>query len=401
MHETQQPENRDREDTHQPQAHFKMATQVAPKPPSKILIGGLMGVVVMLLLWAVASDHSSPTPHTTDTTHAIDHNPEILQQNEAKLRQWQVEAASMNANADASSTLFAHSADKALQARFNAPTQVYAAMPNNVNSTSSTPSASNTLADNNSFAQFANAQANAVAVVTGTRLSHPEYTIADGEFIQAVLETAMNSDLPGMVRAVITQPVYSFEGEHVLIPAGSRLVGHYTSTPTNGAATTRIFVVWNRVLTPDGISIMINSPGTDALGTAGMGADAIETHVWQQFGSASLLSILGATSANLGVSSETQANSANAYQQSIANAFQQSAQTSLGQNDSIQPTLHVNQGDAVTVFVANDIDLYAVVHRDRDGDEDNTNNLNSAPSPSMPSAPSALSTPHTDGVVFP
>ena len=107
------------------------------------------------------------------------------------------------------------------------------------------------------------------------------------------------------------------------------------------------------------------------------------------------LSLLGATSANLGVSSDTQANSANVYQQSIANAFQQSAQNSLGQQTSIQPTLHINQGDAVTVFVTNDIDLYAVLHSNRhNADEDNSDNPRSAPSPS-PSAP------HTDGVVFP
>ena len=179
--------------------------------------------------------------------------------------------------------------------------------------------------------------------------------------MHATLETAINSDLPGTVRAVITSPVYAYTGDAPIIPAGSRLIGQYASISSNGAASARVFVIWNRVITPNGISIMINSPDSDSLGRSGAAADSVDSHFFKTFGTAILLSVMSASAANSGVSSADQPNSADAYRQSIANSFQQSAQTSLNKNLDIKPTLHVYQGDSINVFVAHDLDLYNVL----------------------------------------
>jgi type IV secretory pathway VirB10-like protein len=186
-------------------------------------------------------------------------------------------------------------------------------------------------------------------------LSHPESTIAQGEWISAVLETSINSELPGMVRAQVTEPVYSYQGQHVLIPRGSRLVGQYLSARGNGGASKRVFILWNRVLTPSGSFFNLDSPGVDDLGRSGMNADEVESHFLQIFGQATLLSIIGGGVSMAGVSDNEQPNSRDQWRQSIGENFQNSAAQSLSTTRDISPTLHVRQGALVKVFVAKDL----------------------------------------------
>ena len=131
------------------------------------------------------------------------------------------------------------------------------------------------------------------------RLKHPDTLLAQDTLIHAVLETAIHSDLPGYLRAIVSEPVYAEDGSQVLIPAGSRLIGQYKSGMLNGQS--RIFAVWTRVIEPNGISLQLGSPSVGNLGEAGVGADSIDRHFWQMFGTATLLSILGAGASNIGV----------------------------------------------------------------------------------------------------
>src|SRR5690606_9960025 len=101
----------------------------------------------------------------------------------------------------------------------------------------------------------------------------------------------------------------------------------------------RIFIVWTRLITPQN-SLPLSSPGIDALGAAGMRADHIDRHFWQMFGSASLLSLIGAGSSHIGVHSNDQSNSASAYRQAIAQSFSQSANSTLKES-ILPPTLHI------------------------------------------------------------
>lgn len=181
------------------------------------------------------------------------------------------------------------------------------------------------------------------------------YLVAEGALIHGVLETAVNSDLPGFLRAIVAKPVYSENGVRVLIPEGSRLIGQYKSGLLQGQS--RVFVVWTRLILPNGISIKIASEGADNLGVAGMGADSINRHFWARFGEAILLSIIGAGAENIGVSSGDQYNAAQAYRVAVADSLTKSANQSLKQNGSIAPTLRINQGKPIIVFVAHDLDF--------------------------------------------
>ncbi|TAK74289.1 MAG: TrbI/VirB10 family protein [Gammaproteobacteria bacterium] len=194
---------------------------------------------------------------------------------------------------------------------------------------------------------------------TATRMEHPETTLAQGTMITATLEARIASDLPGMIRAVTSEDIYSEDGSLVLLPKGSRLIGQYTNAISQGQQ--RVFVIWQRVIRPDHISIQINSPGTDTLGGAGIGADSIDHHFIEQFGNASLLSIIGAGAANIGVDAQDQFNSASAYREALADSFAQTAQNTLRSRGVINPTLYINQGKPISVFVARDLDFYSAL----------------------------------------
>lgn len=215
----------------------------------------------------------------------------------------------------------------------------------------------NTLTNNNANAQFVNQQDDIVSV-SAKRLPHPGLTVPAGELIPATLETAINSELPGMARAITTRDVYSLEGSNLLIPRGSTLVGQFNANVVQGQS--RMLIVWNRVQLANGVIVSLNSPGTDTLGRAGQGADYVDRHFMERFGSAALLSMIGAYVANAGVNGQDQYNSQSQYRMAIAESFQQSAGQALEQDMMIKPTLQINQGTRINVFVAHDLDFHSV-----------------------------------------
>jgi type IV secretory pathway VirB10-like protein len=113
-----------------------------------------------------------------------------------------------------------------------------------------------------------------------------------GTVIAASLVTGLNSDLPGFVIAQVTEHVYdTVSGRFLLIPQGSRLVGKYDSIVAFGQE--RALVVWQRIILPDGSSIVIdNLPATDTGGYAGL-ADQVDLHTWKMLKGVALATVLG------------------------------------------------------------------------------------------------------------
>ncbi len=176
-------------------------------------------------------------------------------------------------------------------------------------------------------------------------------TVVEGAIIPAVLETALNSDLPGYVRAVVSRDVRSFDGTQVLIPHGSRLIGQYKSGIALGQS--RAFVIWTRLIRPDGATIELSSPATDALGRGGVDG-SVDRHFLQRFGGAMLLTLL-----NLGVNSATAANDT-AIVIASTRAGGDAASVALTKDQDIAPTVTVPPGAPVRVFVSQDLDFSAV-----------------------------------------
>ena len=183
------------------------------------------------------------------------------------------------------------------------------------------------------------------------------YMITEGTVIAGVLETAINSDLPGMVRAVNSHDVYSHDGSQLLIPKGSRLVGRYQSEIRRGQV--RIFIIWTRLIRADGLSVMINSPGTDPLGRAGLTGD-VDTHFFQIFGAAILLSVIdGGLDVGLEMARRQGDNSDTTIIQNDR-GLNRAAELALQDSIRIKPTIHVDQGTRISILVARDLDFEGV-----------------------------------------
>ena len=177
------------------------------------------------------------------------------------------------------------------------------------------------------------------------------YIIAEGKMISAVLETAIQSDLPGKVRAVVADDVYSYNGERKLLEKGSRLVGEYQSGIRQGQV--RVFVVWSRVITPHGVDVALASPGTGPLGRAGIGG-WVDRHFLERFGASLLLSVIGAYTAREAASSSRQDAQ---IQREVRDSFNRLGEIALADSINIPPTINVNQGAYIRVFVARDLNF--------------------------------------------
>lgn len=191
-----------------------------------------------------------------------------------------------------------------------------------------------------------------VEVARAQRMSGLDRLVPQGAIMAGVMETALNSDLPGYARAITARDVYSFDGSAVLIPAGSRLIGQYKSGVAQGAS--RVFVLWTRLIRPDGVSIELASPAVDDLGRGGLGGK-VNRHFFQRFGGGILTSVitggLSAAAAALSGGSTIIVGSAG----QAANLAGQATQSS-----DIPPTITTRQGAAVRIFVARDLDFSQV-----------------------------------------
>ncbi len=184
-------------------------------------------------------------------------------------------------------------------------------------------------------------------------LGNRDLIIAMGTSIPCVLETALSSDQPGFTSCVINRDVLSDNGRVVLMEKGTQVVGEYRGGLQRGQK--RLFVLWNRAKTPTGVIVTLASPATDALGRAGVDG-YVDTHWWERFGSAILLSIVGdATSF-----ANSQMQDSNVSAQNTTSAGQQAAAIAVEQSINIPPTLLKHQGELVAIFVARDLDFSSV-----------------------------------------
>ena len=185
--------------------------------------------------------------------------------------------------------------------------------------------------------------------VGATRFANPAQTVPQGTVIPAVLETALDSNRPGFVRAIVSRDVRSFDGTTVLIPRGSRLFGEYKADLSQGQK--RVFVQWQKLTRPDGVQIALDSPAADPLGRSGIGG-SVNTHFWARFGNALLQSSL-----DIGVGLATRSASSSTVVLGLPGATQTLIQP---QQEGYKPTITVKHGTSVSVFVARDLDFSTV-----------------------------------------
>ncbi|MEO5865918.1 MAG: TrbI/VirB10 family protein, partial [Sphingomonas sp.] len=180
------------------------------------------------------------------------------------------------------------------------------------------------------------------------------WTLSAGSVIAASLITGLNSDLPGLVTAQVTENAYdSVTGRTLLIPQGSRLIGSYDSVVAFGQK--RALVVWQRIILPDGSSIRIdNLPATDTAGYAGL-SDKVDVHTWQLLKGVVLSTLLGVgTQLSFGTS---EGDLVRAIRESAQQSGSRAGDQLVTKNLNVQPTIRVRPGWPLRVVVYKDIVL--------------------------------------------
>ncbi|MET0100762.1 MAG: TrbI/VirB10 family protein [Sedimenticola sp.] len=177
--------------------------------------------------------------------------------------------------------------------------------------------------------------------------------IRSGTVIPAVMITGINSDLPGMIKAQVSQNVYdTATGRHLVIPQGSMLIGAYDSKVAFGQ--NRVLVAWNRLVFPDASTVELgNMPGNDISGYAGL-ADDVDNHYFRIFGSALLTSLISAGYA-ISTADEDKSDDEITIQNEVARSMTKATDQILRKNLNIQPTITVRPGLKFNVFVNKDI----------------------------------------------
>jgi type IV secretory pathway VirB10-like protein len=183
-------------------------------------------------------------------------------------------------------------------------------------------------------------------------------TLAAGTLIPALLETEINSDLPGSLLAQVSRDVYDLHQRSVVVPRGTRLLGAYQNQVAVGQR--RLLVAWTRLTFPDGSGFDLPGlPATDPSGAAGLTA-RVQNHLLRVFGDALLLSLLSAgadlsqpQNRNLSLAPSAGSVASAAVGQELANVGVQLLRRDL----SIQPTLRLAAGTPFLVFVNGDLPL--------------------------------------------
>ena len=183
------------------------------------------------------------------------------------------------------------------------------------------------------------------------------YAVQAGNIISASLITGIRSDLPGEITAQVTENAYdSPTGRFLLVPQGTRLIGIYDSQVASGQS--RVLVVWNRLIMPNGRSIVLErQTGADSAGYSGL-QDEVDNH-WGALFKAALLSTLLGVGSELGSTTGAGSNGdvITALRRGSSDSLNQTGQKVVQQNLNVQPTLTVRPGFPVRVIVNRDLVL--------------------------------------------
>jgi type IV secretion system protein VirB10 len=192
-----------------------------------------------------------------------------------------------------------------------------------------------------------------VTTATVTRLDNPSRTIVQGSFLEATLETAINTELPGVIRAVLSVDAWSHDGSAILLPRGTRLIGEYSSRVN--VAQRRAQIAWTRAITPSGDSIMLGSIGADELGRSGQ-TGFVDTRFTERFGSAALISLIGAAPVLIaGGDGGSGGDAGTELATDVSRDLRRATSSALDDYLRIRPTIHIDQGARMIVIVNRDL----------------------------------------------
>jgi len=213
--------------------------------------------------------------------------------------------------------------------------------------------------------------------IAPTHIADLAHTIAQGKLLTAVIETAINTEVPGFVRGLVSRDVYAEAGNEVLIPRGTRLFGSYSSQINQGQG--RVEISWTRLIRPDGVDVSISFNASDQFGRAGIAGDVDNKYGSIIAGSllTSLLAIGGAAAAESVLSNDsvttttdpsngtttTTGSATNQVISDVSSTIVDTIGELITNKINTNPVIRIPQGTRITVIVNSDLTLPAIKRR--------------------------------------
>lgn len=180
------------------------------------------------------------------------------------------------------------------------------------------------------------------------------YIVFEGTILESVLLTRLDGQFTGPVECLLTSDVFSHDRQHLLIPAGSRILGEARKVDAFGQ--TRLAVLFHRLIMPDGFSLSLDQfKGLNQAGDAGLG-DQVNNHYLRIFGVSMAIGALGAA-AQSGTAGPLTASGTDVMRQGFAQSTAQSAAQILNKFLNILPTVTIREGHRVKVYLSGDLAL--------------------------------------------
>lgn len=193
--------------------------------------------------------------------------------------------------------------------------------------------------------------------------------IAQGKMLTAILENAINTEVPGEIRGIVSRDVYAESGNNILIPKGTRLFGTYSSNINRGQA--RVEINWTRILRPDGLEVGVSLKASDQYGRSGISgevdnqytstvANALFTSLIAVGGALATEALLNDDSTTTTGSDGSVISTSSASSQvinQVTGAIIDTVTQTIEDSIDIKPIIRIAHGTKMTVIVSSDISL--------------------------------------------
>jgi type IV secretion system protein TrbI len=180
------------------------------------------------------------------------------------------------------------------------------------------------------------------------------YVIFEGTVFETVLVNRLEGQFSGPIECLLTTDVYSHDRQHLLIPAGTKVLGEVRKVENSGQ--TRLAVLFHRLIMPDGFSVGLDQfKGLDQIGDTGL-RDQVNNHYLRIFGASLAIGALGAV-AEAGTGGVSTATGSDLMRQGFAASTAQSSAQILDRFLNVLPTITIREGHRVKVYLSGDLNL--------------------------------------------
>jgi type IV secretion system protein TrbI len=191
------------------------------------------------------------------------------------------------------------------------------------------------------------------------------FAVFEGTTIDTVLVDRLDGEFAGDVKVMVTNPVYSEDRQHVLIPEGTFILG--TAQKVSGLGQKRLALTFHRMLMPDKYSVDLDRfHGLDQAGETGI-KDKVNNHYVEIFGASIALGVISGAAQATNTNQGYNQSGTEAYKSGIASSLSQSSANVLDRFINIPPTITIREGHRIKVYITQDMLLPAYENHDMPG----------------------------------